>query len=61
MVEQYGAIRSVDAFDLINVRPEVNSLVMEDYVQQGKRIIRKNQKRLRSNLEKDNLPSDLID
>ena len=61
MVEQYGAIRSVDSFDLINVRPEVNSLVMEDCVQRGKRIIRKNKKRLRSNLEKDNLPSDLID
>ena len=60
MVKQHGAIRSVEQFDLINIRPDVNSLSIEDFVQRGKRIREKHKMRLRSNLKKDNLPSDLI-
>ena len=60
MVEQQGALRSVEKFDLVNIRPENNNIVMEDYLQKCKRLIESKKREVKSSLKTVGLPDDMI-
>jgi hypothetical protein len=60
MVEQQGALRSVENFDLANIRPENNNIVMEDYLQKCKRLIESKKREVKSSLKTVGLPDDMI-
>ena len=60
MVEQQGALRSVEKFDLVNIIPENNNIVMEDYLQKCKRLIESKKREVKSSLKTVELPDDMI-
>ena len=60
MTKQRGALRYVENFDLYNYRPDANTLKVENYIEQCKKIKDKRKEELRSKLMKINIPSGII-
>ena len=60
MTKQRGVMRYVENFDLYEYRPEANTLKVENYIEQCKKIKEKGKEKLRTMLKEINIPSDII-
>ena len=60
MVTQNGYFKASDDFDLCNYRPKENTLSMEEYKDQCKKILTGNKKTLERNLKTTGLPTDML-
>ena len=60
MTKQRGVMRYVENFDLYEYRPEANTLKVETYIEQCKKIKEKGKEKLKSMLKEINIPSDIV-
>ena len=60
ITKQREVLRYVKEFNLQEYRPDANTLNVENYIEQFKKIKDKRKRELRSKLKEINIPSDII-